>query len=136
MMEIARVRNQRQTLISEYQTELERTQYRTWRELIEDQAHGGKLHYSMPAVRGIAPPGSYRLPKDIINKLGEGDPQIGGFIVHKMFGIEDEPDDTTIVHSHVVRLIGNGDLAKGRKVLSKFCAMLCGQGAQPHDYLA
>ena len=25
-----------------------------WRELVEDKAHGGKLHYTMPPVRGMA----------------------------------------------------------------------------------
>ena len=60
-----------------------------WHGLIEDQAYGGKTHYSMPPVRGMSPPGSFRIPKDVINKLGG--PQSGGFIVHHMFGIQDTP---------------------------------------------
>jgi hypothetical protein len=95
---------------------------RAWRELIEDHAHGGKMHYTMPSVRGMAPPGSFRIPKDVINKLGEGDPQTGGAVVHSMFGIEDDPDDPTVVHPHVVRIIGAGNLAAGRRVLEKFVA--------------
>ena len=91
-----------------------------WRELIEDRAHNGKLHYSMPNVRGMASPGSFRLPRDVVNKLGDGDPKAGGAVVHQMFGVEDDPEDPTIVHGDVVRIIGNGSVAAGRRVLEKF----------------
>jgi len=93
-----------------------------WRELIGDRAHGGKMHYSMPPVRGMAPPGSFRLPRDVIIQLGHGDPQTGGSIAHQLFGIEDDPDDPTVVHPHAVRIIGNGNLAAGRRVLERFVA--------------
>jgi hypothetical protein len=95
---------------------------RAWRELIEDRAHGGKMHYQMPAVRGMAPSGSFRLPKDVVNKLGENDQQAGGFVAHKLFGIEDTPADPTVIHPHVVKIIGNGSLAAGRRVLERFVA--------------
>jgi hypothetical protein len=91
-----------------------------WREFIEDRAHGGKMHYQMPAVRGMAPPGSFRLPRDVVNKLGDGDPKAGGAVIHQMFGVEDDPDDPTIVHGDVVKIIGNGSLAAGRRVLERF----------------
>ena len=69
---------------------------RAWREPIEDRAHGGKLHYSQPLIRGQPPRGSYGLGRKTVDKLGNGDPKAGGFIVHQMFGIRGRsqgPDD-------------------------------------------
>jgi hypothetical protein len=93
-----------------------------WRNLIEGRAHGGKLHYTMPDVRGMAPPGSFRLPKDVFAALGDGDLKVGGAVVHAMFGIEDDPEDPTVIHPHAVRIIGNGNINAGRRVLEKFVA--------------
>jgi hypothetical protein len=104
-----------------------------WRELIEDRAHNGKLHYSPVKVHGMPLPGSFRLPKDVINKLGENDPQAGGFVAHKLFGIEDTPEDPTVVHPNVVRILGDGSLVKGHKVLQKFISRVR-YGAQ-HDVI-
>jgi hypothetical protein len=76
----------------------------------------------MPNVRGMPPSGSFRIPKDVFEALGQGDLKLGGLIVHQMFGIEDDPDDATILHPHVLRIIGGSDLATGRKVLERFVA--------------
>jgi hypothetical protein len=95
-----------------------------WRNLIEDKAHGGKLHYTMPDVRGMAPPGSFRIPKDVFAALGDGDLKLGGAIIHQMFGIEDDPADPTRIHGDVVRIIGHGSLAKGQEVLHRFVQMV------------
>jgi hypothetical protein len=103
-----------------------------WRALVEDRANGGKLHYSMPNVRGVPAPGSFRIPKDIFAALGDGDLKLGGFIVHRMFGIEDDPDDPTIIHPDAVRIIGHGNLNAGRRVLEKFVARVRRQGAPQH----
>jgi hypothetical protein len=97
---------------------------KAWRELIEDKTHGGKLHYSPVPIRGMPAPGSFRITKDIFAALGNGDLKVGGLIVHQMFGIEDDPDDPTIIHGDVVRIIGDGSLATGRKVLEKFVAQV------------
>ena len=35
---------------------------RAWRELIEEKAHGGRLHYSPVPVRGMAPPAVSEFP--------------------------------------------------------------------------
>jgi hypothetical protein len=91
---------------------------KAWRELVEDKAHNGRLHYTMPDVRGMAPPGSFRIPKDVFAALGDGDLKLGGAVVHQMFGIEDDPEDPTVIHPHAVRIIGNA----GRRVLEKFVA--------------
>jgi hypothetical protein len=103
-----------------------------WRGLIEDKAHRGKLHYEQPAIKGQPARGSFRIPRDVFEALGHGDLKVGGAIAHRMFGIEDEPDDPTVVHPHVVRIIGDGDARAGRRILEKFVAQMRRQGAQ-HD---
>jgi hypothetical protein len=97
---------------------------KAWHALVEDHAHGGKLQYTMPDVRGMAPPGSFRLPKDVFAALGDGDLKVGGAVVHAMFGIEDDPEDPTIIHPHAVRIIGNGNINAGRRILDRFVAMV------------
>ena len=96
---------------------------KAWHALVEDHAHGGKLHYTMPDVRGMAPPGSFRLPKDVFAALCDGDLKVGGAVVHAMFGIEDDPEDPTIIHLHAVRIVGNGNINAGRRILNRFVAM-------------
>ena len=100
------------------------------RDMIGSHAHGGKMYYSMPPVRGMAPPGAFKIPRDVIERLGEGSAHDGGYIAHAMFGIEDDPDDPTIIHPDAVRIIGHGDLAKGHRVLKRFVQMLRRHGAQ------
>ena len=95
-----------------------------WREMIGSHAHGGKMYYSMPPVRGMASPGSFRIPKDVFAALGDGDLKVGGAVVHAMFGIEDDPEDPTLIHPYAVRIIGNGNLAAGRRVLDRFVAQV------------
>jgi hypothetical protein len=92
--------------------------------LVEDRAYNGRLHYSPVPVRNMPLPGSFRVGKDIIAKLGDGDLQTGGFILQQMFGIEDDPEDPTVVHPHVLRILGNGSLAAGRRVLERFVAQV------------
>jgi hypothetical protein len=92
--------------------------------LIEDRAYGGKMHYQMPAVRGMPAPGSFRIPRDVFEALGDGDLKVGGAVVHAMFGLEDDPERPDLIHPHAVRIIGSGDLAKGRKVLERFVQMV------------
>jgi hypothetical protein len=103
-----------------------------WREFVGSRAHGGKMYYQMPPVAGMAPPGSFRIPKDVIAALGDGDLESGGFVLHSLFGIEDTPDDPTVIHPHVIRIIGNGSLAAGQKVLQRFVQMVRRQGAPLH----
>ena len=93
-----------------------------WRALVEDHAHGGKLHYSPVPVRGMPAPGSFRIPRDVFEALGDGDLKFGGAVAHAMFGIEDDPEDPTVIHPHAVRIIGNGNINTGRRVLEKFVA--------------
>jgi hypothetical protein len=103
--------------------------------VVEDRAYQGRTHYNMPPVRGMAPPGSFRIPKDVFAALGQGDLKVGGAVVHSMFGIEDDPEDPTIVHPHAVRIIGNGSLAAGRRVLERFVARVR-RGEDHHGWRA
>jgi hypothetical protein len=95
---------------------------RGWLGLVKEKAysHPG-WHYEQPEIRGQPPRGSFRLPKDVINKLGEGDPQAGGAVVAGMFGVEPDSDfPVDVIHADVVRDIGHGSLAAGRRVLERF----------------
>ena len=103
---------------------------RGWRELIEDRAHGGKMHYQMPPVRGMAPPGSFRIPKDVFEAVGQGNIKLGAAAIHAMLGVEDSPQRPDLIHPHVVRIIGNGSLAAGHRVLKKFVARVAGNPAK------
>jgi hypothetical protein len=94
-----------------------------WRELIEDKAHQGKMHYSPIPVRGILP-GSFRIPRDVFEALGDGDLKLGGYIVHAMFGIEDDPERPDLVGPSALRIVGDGSLAAGRRVLDRWVAQV------------
>jgi hypothetical protein len=94
-----------------------------WLALTKERAYAGPgVHYEQPVIRGQPPRGSFRLPKDVINKLGEGDAQTGGAVVAGMFGVEPDSDFPDVVHADVVRDIGHGDIKAGQKVLQKFVA--------------
>jgi hypothetical protein len=95
---------------------------KAWRELVEDKAHNGRLHYTMPDVRGMPAPGSFRIPRDVFEALGDGDIKLGAAAIHALLGVEDNPERPDLIHPHVVRIIGNGNLNAGRRVLEKFIA--------------
>jgi hypothetical protein len=92
-----------------------------WRELGEDKAHNGKLHYSPIPVAGRVP-GSFRIPKDVFEALGQGDIKMGAAALHATLGVEDLPERPDLIHPDVIRIIGNGSLAAGRRVLERFVA--------------
>jgi hypothetical protein len=94
---------------------------RSWLNVVKNLAHQGPgVHYEQPEIRGQPPRGSFRLPKDVINKLGEGDPKAGGAVVAGMFGVESDNDFPDVVHADVVRDIGHGSVNAGRRVLERF----------------
>lgn len=105
---------------------------RAWRELVEDRAHNGKLHYVMPNVRGMAPPGSFRIPKDVFEAVGQGDIKMGAAAIHAMLGVEDTPERPDLIDPIAVRILGGGSLATGTRILSKFVQMVRRQGAPQH----
>jgi hypothetical protein len=102
-----------------------------WRNLVEDKAHRGRTHYSQPAIKGQPARGSFKIPRDVIESLGDGDPKAGGAIAHRMFGVEDEPDDPTTIDPNVVRLLGDGDIRGGQRVLEKFIRQVRGRDLTP-----
>jgi hypothetical protein len=98
----------------------------------ESQHHGP--HYVRPPIRNRPPRNSFTLPDDVVNALGAGDPRAAGAILHGMFRLAPFTDgDPRVIDPDVVKNIGHGDLAKGRKVLQRFVRMLRWQGAQPHS---
>ena len=68
---------------------------KAWRELVEDKAHNGRLHYTMPPVRGMPAPGFFKIPRNVFEALGDGDLKVGGAVAHAMFGIETTPGAPT-----------------------------------------
>jgi hypothetical protein len=110
--------------------------------LVEDKAYGGKTHYSMPPVAGMAPPGSSRIPRDVFEALGQGDIKLGAAAIHAMLGVEDSPERPDLIDPLAARILGNGSLAAGRRVLEKFVARVRRQSREgvvlehdglPHD---
>jgi hypothetical protein len=95
---------------------------RGWLELVEETAHQGRTHYEMPPVRGMPPPGSFRIPRDVFEALGQGDIKLGAATIHAMLGVEDFPERPDLIHPHAVRVLGGGNINTGRKVLERFVA--------------
>jgi hypothetical protein len=95
-----------------------------WLGLVKERAYAGPgVHYEQPEIHGQSPRGSFRLPRDVIAQLGDGDLKAGGAVVAGMFGVEPDSDfPVDVVHADVVRDVGHGSLAAGRRVLEKFVA--------------
>jgi hypothetical protein len=68
-----------------------------------------------------APCGSFRLDRNTIAALGDGDLKAGAAVAAGMFSVE-PGDDPTIIRPDVVRDVGHGDMKAGRRVLEKFIA--------------
>ena len=76
-------------------------------------------------ARRIIPPGSFVLPIDVAFALGAGDGEIGENIIAKMFkGGRYSEAMPRILPPEIVRDIGHGNIANGRRVLQKFVANL------------
>ena len=90
-------------------------------------------YYVQPQIKGRPPRGSFTLPDDAVRALGP-DPHTAGMVLAGMFGLAPatEGDDPRIIDPDVVKHIGHGDLAKGRKVLERFIQMVRRQGAPQH----
>jgi len=79
-----------------------------------------------PPIKGRPPRGSFTLPDDVVDHLGDGDPRVAGSVLHGMFGLAPATgeDDPRVIDPDVVREIGHGSASAGRRVLEKFVAML------------
>jgi hypothetical protein len=105
---------------------------RAWRGLVGQHAHQGRTYYEMPPVRGMAPPGAYRVPKNVIAALGQGDMKLGGYVLHAMLGVEDNPERPDLIDPNAVKIVGNGSARDGRRILDRFFQRVR-QGAQPRN---
>jgi hypothetical protein len=91
----------------------------------QDESHRG-VYYER--VKGVASPGSFRLPHHAIHKLGGGDGRTAGKVLKSLFAVD--PDSPDIIPAETVRHLGHGDLRAGRRVLEKFIARLRRPGVQ------
>jgi hypothetical protein len=94
---------------------------RGWLALTKERAFSRPgWHYEQPPINGVQR-GSFRIPRNIVDKLGQGDTRAGAAVLAGMFSVA-PGDDPTIVHPDVVRDIGHGSERAGRAVLDKFVA--------------
>lgn len=80
----------------------------------------GKVHYER--VKGVASPGSFRLPHHAVHALGGRDGRTAGKVLRSLFAVD--PDSPDIVPAETVRHLGHGDINAGHRVLRKFLAMM------------
>jgi hypothetical protein len=92
---------------------------------VKEAADGGavddrKVHYER--VKGVASPGSFRLPHHAVEALGAGDGRTAGMVLKQLFAVDaDSPD---IVPAETVQALGHGDHKTGHRVLNRFVQML------------
>ena len=79
---------------------------------------GARLEYQRP-IYGGSLKGAFRLPHSAIVALGDGDPEAGLAVADQLFGYHTALG-RGVVHPDVVRLIGEGDMKAGRRVLAGF----------------
>jgi hypothetical protein len=91
--------------------------------------HDRRVHYER--VKGVAEPGSFKLPHHAVHKLGGGDGRTAGKVLRGLFGVDPEAPD--IIPAETVHRLGGGDLKAGHRVLNKFLAMLRRGKAQSRD---
>ncbi len=94
-------------------------------------ADAGKLEYIRP-IHGGSLKGAYKIPPSAIVALGHGNREAGLAVCDEMFGHHLALGRGT-VHPDIVRWIGNGSMAAGRKVLAAFVARARHQHRQGSD---
>lgn len=91
-----------------------------------DEDDNGKVHYER--VKGVASPGSFRLPHHVVHVLGQGDPRTAGRLIASLFGTS--ADDPLTIPPETVRHLGHGDIRAGHRVLQRFVQRLRSGGAR------
>jgi hypothetical protein len=74
---------------------------------------------------------SFTLPRDVIDKIGNGDPKTAGAVLKRLFGVN--PSSPTSIPAATVRALGPGDLSAGYKVLEKFARLLRQSGGYSYE---
>ena len=72
----------------------------------------------------------FRIPRDVISKLGDGDLPLGVAVLYQMFGERPAAHPFGTISREAVQAIGNGNMAAGRKVLTRFVSMVRSQHAK------
>jgi hypothetical protein len=75
--------------------------------------------------------GDFRLPPDVIRKLGNGDAGAGYASICNALGFHPMTADPGTVPDYMVEAIGDGDPVTGRRVLQQFVAKVRQQRATP-----
>jgi hypothetical protein len=66
----------------------------------------------------------FKIPKDVISKLGNGDMPLGVAILYQMFGERPATHPFGTISAETVAQIGGGSLPKGRAVLNEFITVV------------
>jgi hypothetical protein len=69
----------------------------------------------------------FRIPRDVIHKLGDGDRPLGVAVLYRMFGERPASHPFGTIAAETVQAIGNGNINAGRKVLTRFVSMVRSQ---------
>jgi len=84
-----------------------------------------KTYYQQPRIKNRPPRNSFTLPDDVVDRLDDGDPKAAGAVLHGMFGLAPFTDgDPRVIDGDLVKHIGHGSLAAGRRVLDRFVSMV------------
>jgi hypothetical protein len=43
-----------------------------------------RVHYERVPIKGAIPRGGFRLPNDVVNRLGDGDPRVAGAVIARL----------------------------------------------------
>jgi hypothetical protein len=97
-----------------------------WCNRFNGYAAGGGVEYQRPGYGGSLK-GAYRIPHTALKAMGNGDLEAGRAVAGQMFGLHSALGSDT-VHPEVVRELGGGSLAAGRRVLEKFVTTLRHRG--------
>jgi hypothetical protein len=72
---------------------------------------------------------SFRIPPDVVKRLGGGDWRTAGATLHFLFGTGHN-DDPTVIPPDAVTELGHGDLKKGHRVLNRLVRLMRGHGTR------
>ena len=69
----------------------------------------------------------FKIPRDVIAKLGDGDLPLGVAVLYQMFGERPASHPFGTISVETVQAIGGGNINAGRKVLTRFISMVRSQ---------
>jgi hypothetical protein len=85
-----------------------------------DEKHA--VHYERIPVRALASRGSFQVPPDVVARLGGDD--VAHTVMANTFNFHPLNVPVGTVPGDVLRELGDGNIAAGRKVLTRFVSMV------------